>query len=235
MATPDVRVRLSAEGVAEVVAALKKVQAEAEKASAKQSHGFLGLNRVLGSTSALLSGLGVALGVGQFQQWIRSSVNAADRIDELGQKVGASTENLSALSMLARTSASSLEEMGAALAKQNKLLGEAATGSPKATATLRDLGLTLADFKGQDSVQTFEVIAQRIAALPSPIQKTKTAMDVFGRSGANLIPTMDALASEGLGAVIERARELGMRTMREDAIRNVLDGYTTVDEVLRYT
>ena len=33
----------------------------------------------------------------------------------------------------------------------------------------------------------------------------------------------------------ERARELGMRTMREDAIRNVLDGYTTIDEILRYT
>ncbi len=210
MATPDVRVRLSAEGVAEVVAALKKVQAEAEKASAKQSHGFLGLNRVLGSTSALLSGLGVALGVSQFQQWIRSSVDAADQIDELGQKVGASTENLSALSMLARTSASSLEEMGAALAKQNKFIGEAAAGNPKATATLRALGLTLADFRGKDSVQIFELMAQRIAALPSPIQKTKTAMDIFGRFGANLIPTMTALADEGLGAVIERARELGV-------------------------
>lgn len=33
----------------------------------------------------------------------------------------------------------------------------------------------------------------------------------------------------------ERARELGMRTMREDGIRNILDGYTTVDEILRYT
>lgn len=33
----------------------------------------------------------------------------------------------------------------------------------------------------------------------------------------------------------EKARELGMRTMREDGIRNILDGYTTVDEVLRYT
>ena len=33
----------------------------------------------------------------------------------------------------------------------------------------------------------------------------------------------------------EKARELGMRTMREDGIRNVLDGTTTVDEVLRYT
>ncbi|MBR4613193.1 MAG: Flp pilus assembly complex ATPase component TadA [Kiritimatiellae bacterium] len=33
----------------------------------------------------------------------------------------------------------------------------------------------------------------------------------------------------------ERARELGMRTMREDGVRNILDGYTTVDEILRYT
>ncbi len=33
----------------------------------------------------------------------------------------------------------------------------------------------------------------------------------------------------------EKARELGMRTMREDGILNVLDGHTTADEVLRYT
>jgi type IV pilus assembly protein PilB len=33
----------------------------------------------------------------------------------------------------------------------------------------------------------------------------------------------------------EKARELGMRTMREDGIRNVLDGYTTVDEIRLYT
>ena len=33
----------------------------------------------------------------------------------------------------------------------------------------------------------------------------------------------------------EKARELGMRTMREDGIRNILDGATTIDEVLRYT
>jgi len=33
----------------------------------------------------------------------------------------------------------------------------------------------------------------------------------------------------------EKARELGMRTLREDGIRLILDGYTTVDEILRYT
>ncbi len=33
----------------------------------------------------------------------------------------------------------------------------------------------------------------------------------------------------------QRAIELGMRTLRQDGIRNILDGYTTVDEVIRYT
>ncbi|MCL1910097.1 MAG: Flp pilus assembly complex ATPase component TadA, partial [Kiritimatiellaeota bacterium] len=36
-------------------------------------------------------------------------------------------------------------------------------------------------------------------------------------------------------AIREKARELGMRTMREDGILNVLDGNTTIEEVLRYT
>jgi len=35
--------------------------------------------------------------------------------------------------------------------------------------------------------------------------------------------------------VRNKAIELGMRTLRQDGIRNILDGYTTMDEVLRYT
>ena len=33
----------------------------------------------------------------------------------------------------------------------------------------------------------------------------------------------------------DKAVELGMRTLREDGIRNILDGYTTVEEILKYT
>jgi type IV pilus assembly protein PilB len=33
----------------------------------------------------------------------------------------------------------------------------------------------------------------------------------------------------------DRAVEMGMRTIRQDGIRNILDGYTTVDEVVKYT
>jgi type IV pilus assembly protein PilB len=33
----------------------------------------------------------------------------------------------------------------------------------------------------------------------------------------------------------EKARELGMRTLREDGIRSILDGDATMEEVLKYT
>jgi len=33
----------------------------------------------------------------------------------------------------------------------------------------------------------------------------------------------------------EKARELGMRTMREDGIRSILSGQTTMEEVVKYT
>ena len=49
-------------------------------------------------------------------------------------------------------------------------------------------------------------------------------------------PVRNLIADKKPTLVIrEKARELGMRTMREDGIRNILDGYTTVEEVLRYT
>jgi type IV pilus assembly protein PilB len=35
--------------------------------------------------------------------------------------------------------------------------------------------------------------------------------------------------------VRNKAIELGMRTLREDGVRNILNGYTTVEEVLKYT
>jgi type IV pilus assembly protein PilB len=33
----------------------------------------------------------------------------------------------------------------------------------------------------------------------------------------------------------EKARELGMSTLREDGVRSILDGDTTIEEVLKYT
>lgn len=210
MAKPDVRVRLSAEGVEEVVGALKRVQREATKTSQKQSRGFGGLNRVLGSTTNLLGGLGLALGVNQFRRFIGGAIEAADQINKLGAKVGASTENLSALSLIARTADSDLNQVGSALVRMNKNIGDAAAGVPTAIEHLKDLGLTVDDFAGMDSVEIFALISEQLAGIPDQAKKSRVAVGLFGRAGAMLLPTMEALAEEGLGNVIKRAEELGV-------------------------
>ena len=62
-----------------------------------------------------------------------------------------------------------------------------------------------------------------------------------GRKGIFEIFTVDdeiqrlIFESTGVGEIRARARELGMRTLREDGIRKVIAGITTVSEVLRVT
>ncbi|MCK4512777.1 hypothetical protein KAW64_13615, partial [bacterium] len=210
MAKPDVRVRLSAEGVAEVVSALKKIQTEGTKAAAKSKSGFRGLNSALGATKNLIGGLGIVLGVATFKRLIGGAIESADQINKLGAKVGATTENLSALQLVARTADADLNQVGSALIRMNKNIGDAAAGIPTAVGFLRDLGLGVEDFKGLDSVETFALLSTELMGLEDQLVRNRVAIGLFGRSGAQLMPTMKALADEGLGAVIKRAEELGV-------------------------
>jgi general secretion pathway protein E/type IV pilus assembly protein PilB len=63
----------------------------------------------------------------------------------------------------------------------------------------------------------------------------------YGRTGIfEIMPVTDAIRTmiyEKVSAtkIRERAREAGMRTLREDGLRKVLAGITTVDEVMRVT
>jgi len=62
-----------------------------------------------------------------------------------------------------------------------------------------------------------------------------------GRKGIfEYLPVTDAIrelisARSPTLVLHDKAAEQGMRTMREDGVRNVLDGYTTVEEVLKCT
>jgi type IV pilus assembly protein PilB len=62
-----------------------------------------------------------------------------------------------------------------------------------------------------------------------------------GRKGIyeylRISPAIRELINERKPTLImkEKAVEQGMRTMRQDGVRNVLDGYTTVEEILKYT
>jgi len=226
MATPDVRVKLSAEGVAEVVAALNKIREESDKTAGRPSRSFLGLNSVLGGTTKLLAGVGVTLsavaGAAGFASLVRGGIETADMMGDVAVQTGVAVEQLSALQHAAIQNNKNLGDVTTALDRTNKSVAELRDDSPQATANFAKLGLAARDFQGKNAAESLELIAKRLVAVPDPAQRTQIAMSLLGRQGAALIPTLHDLAEQGLGGLIERSREAGtllddemVRTIKE--------------------
>lgn len=231
MPKPDVRVRLSAEGVEEVVASLRKIALESKNASAEPAQGFLELNDILEGTTELLGSLGLVLSVIGFSAFIKGAVDSATEIYSLGLKVGATTENLSALDLAAQLTGSTLDAVGRGLGRQNKFIDAAIRGNNRALATLSDLKIGLEDFKGKDSVEGFEVLARAITKIPDAAVRGGTAIRIFGKSGQELLPVMKKLADEGLLNLIKRADELGVLMTEDltDAARQIKTDFTLLE------
>ena len=234
MATPDVRVKLSAEGVAEVVAALNKIRAESDKTAGGPSRSFLGLNSVLGGTTKLLAGIGVTLtavaGAAAFTSLVKGGIETADAMGDMAIQTGTAVEQLSGLQLAAVQNNKNLGDVTAALDRTNKAVAELRDDSPQATANFAKLGLTAQNFKGKDAAESLELIAKRLVGVQDPAQRTQIAMSLFGRTGASLIPTLNDLANDGLGGLIDRAREAGV-LFDDDLVQSIKEVNNQLDQL----
>lgn len=120
--------------------------------------------------------------------------SAGSELNDLSAKTGISASALGELKFAAEQTGTSLDDVGTSTKKMQKLLAEAADGSKEANAKLAGLGLTLDDFKGKTVDQQFQKMADTIAAIESPAQRTAAAMELWGKSGTNLLPMVDDLA-----------------------------------------
>lgn len=232
MATPDVRIRLSAEGVAEITAAFRKVQTEAQAAAKKGGQGFGVFNTVLGSTGKLLAGLGLAATAASMVAFARGAADAADALGESAQAAGTTAERFSALGTVARLNGGDADLMRESLGRLAVRIEDLRQGAANAIEPFRKLGLTARSFAGKDTAEQFDVLATAMAKLPDSSEKTALAIDLLGRRGARLIPIMNELARVGLGGAIEKARELGVLLDDEvvDAAGRVSDELTLLNQ-----
>lgn len=214
--TPDVRVRLSAEGVAEVVAAMKKIQAEAAK-----TEGVKAMNKAfseLGNT--LLGGLGIAAVVEGIASVTKKALDNAVAIGRMEQKIGSSAEMLSVLTVAAEDAGVSQEDLGTGLVKLAHSMDQAAQGSAKPLNAFQRLGISMKDVKNNDPGQMLVLVANRMSGMADGTKKAAIAQDLFGRSGANLIPVMDKLADGGFERVREKAERMGL-VLSQDVVDGV--------------
>ena len=111
-----------------------------------------------------------------------------DSFDKMAARTGMTVESLSELSFAAQQSGTDLETVERGVKTMQKNIGEAAGGSKSATEALAKLGLTVEQLQGLSPDEQFNKIAAALNQISDPTTRAATAMKIFGKSGAMLLP-----------------------------------------------
>ena len=158
---------------------------------------------------AIGAGLAVAATALAALTW--QSIQAADQLDELSQRLGISTETLSGWGYAAKLSGTDLESLAGAIPKLSKNLAAAADEGSKAGQLFKALGIDVKDAAGnlRDVEDVLPEIADRFKALKNDTLEAALAQEVFGKSGAGLLEFLNR-GGDGIEELTNRARELGL-------------------------
>lgn len=154
--------------------------------------------------------------VASFVPAIAIFAQMGDALDKASARTGASVESLSSLGYAAGQSGSNLEDLEKGLRKMQQTTVEAAGGAETAVAALSALGVTAAELDGLSPDEQFRKFADGIAKIEDPAKRTAAAMDIFGKSGADLLPLMSG-GADGIRELEDRAKALGLVMSSEDA------------------
>lgn len=186
--------------------------------SAQFSEGLKQSQAKLGSFGKNMAGIGVAVGAAfagiavAVTASVKSTIDAADALEETAQKIGVGVTELSRLKYAAEISGVSLDSLTTALKKLGANMDDvAAGGTGKAAEALERLGISVHDASGalKSSDQVLVEIAGKFEGMRDGATKTALAMALFGKSGSDLIPLLNE-GSAGIAALTAEADRLGI-------------------------
>jgi len=164
---------------------------------------------------AKLAGLGVTLAL-PFLGAAKLFADMGSDMLDMSQRTGVAVEALSELRYAAEQSGSGAEDLEKGLRTMSRNIIEAARGSAQARRNLGRLGLTIADLNGLSPDQQFELIADRLSRIQNPANRATIAMEIFGRTGASLLPLLST-GAQGIQELRREANGLGLTMSTEDA------------------
>ena len=134
-----------------------------------------------------LGAIGVGLSVNAFAGWVKNAINAADETNKLAQKIGIAVEEIGGLQLAFQQGGVNAESMQKSLAKLNVNI---ANGD----AAFKALGVSTKNIDGslRSTTSVLIDIADRFASTQDGAAKTAMAMEIFGKSGADLVPVLNA-------------------------------------------
>jgi hypothetical protein len=165
----------------------------------------------VGTAVAALGGLAIA---------IKGAINEADEMGKAAQKFGIGVEELSRLKYAADLSDVSLQGLGTSIGRLSRNMQAASTGTKTAQAAFNALGVEFQNTDGtlRSSSDVLLDISDKFARMPDGAEKTAIAMQLMGRSGAEMIPLLNA-GGNSIREMGDEAERAGL-VISQDAARS---------------
>lgn len=186
--------------------------------TAEYQDGLTKAQASLAKLSKAAAAMGVAIGAAMAAAGaavavaVKGSIDAADELSKASQKVGVGVKALSELKYAAELSDVSLGQLQVGLKKLSQSMVAAASDTDgKAAEAFKSLGVSVTDASGQmrDTDAVFADLAGGFAGVHDGATKTALAVQLFGKSGSDMIPLLNS-GKDGLAQMAAEANTLGV-------------------------
>jgi hypothetical protein len=171
-----------------------------------------GINQHVGTVHRTLGALGVGLTFAGLVAFTKSVIDSGDALDELSQKTGVTVEALAGLKYAFEKDGVQVEAMATGMKKLSQNMVAAGDATSKQGRIFAAMGVDIS--KGIQPA--LEQIADRFRSLPDGPTKAALAVELFGKAGMDMIPTLNQGSAE-LKRMREEAEKLGLVMSGETA------------------
>lgn len=133
-----------------------------------------------GFAAATAAAAGLAVGV-------KNVLDIGGALSDLSTRTGIAAGELRVLQEAFKQNGLSADQVGPAVNKLQRALVEAGQKGGEVARTFDGLGINLDQLRGMTAADQFQAIGAAINALPDPAARAAAAMQIFGRSGGELL------------------------------------------------
>lgn len=168
------------------------------------------LNELKGAFGEIGKSILTAFSFHAVKDFIEQQIELGSRVNDLSAKLGVGTDELQKFQFAAGLVGVEGEQAAQALGFLNKNMGEALGGGAEQAKTFAELKVALKDSHGnaRELGDVIPELADAFKGMSSQQERTATAMKLFGKSGAALLPLLQD-GSEGLSKMNEEFALLG--------------------------
>jgi len=192
-----------------------------EKEAKKLDNQIKKLSKDLGGklkTACKAVGAGVVSAVGTMSALAFKASQTCDRIDDLSNKIGISRKGFQEWDYLMAQNGGQIESLQMGFKKLVGQINGVTTGNKSAIKNFRSLGVSVVNASGKlkSQEQVFDECVSALQKMPEGAKKAQLANELFGRSGAELMPLLNQNA-EVFKKQREEYKKLGI-TLSDDVI-----------------